>query len=613
MNRPVLRSALILCYLVIAMLSVWAAGSKGAWPYFVAFSLLGSAWLVLIWRFTPPSLKGVLVVAVVLRGVFLVLPPVLSDDAYRYVWDGMLLADGVNPFLHRPSDDALAGYHEEEIYEQLNSQDFYSVYPPVSQLIFGAGGLFYPFGWEVSYYVIKVLLSLLELGAVFLLARLVSCRALLLYAWNPLVLVETAGQAHTEAAMLFFLAICLWAYRRKKPQMTGASLAFAGWVKLYPFVFLPFLLRRTGLRGLLAGGLAALALWTPFYHPSFFTHFFDSLDLYVRYFEFNAGLYYSIKHLFLGYTGEDWSKILGPAFRRVFLIGLPLLYLLDVRRSWPLWKPFLFVAAFFLLCSTTIHPWYFLVILMLLSFKASPSWHWYWLGAMSLGTYLLYVDGPYWLFVHLGWWGWFVLLLIHYRREPFRWLQHVQRVRAGQKVRNLEELLDPRHRGPEVLDLGAGEGYVGAAMAKKWKARVTLGDVCDMNRTEMPHVVYDGKKLPFEDDYFDTTVLYFVLHHAEEAEQVLDEALRVTRNHVVIAESVYETLLERKVLTFLDKLANRVRSGGLMNAQEEFLHFRRVREWKALFASREATLVGEMMKGNRIHRQHFFVLRPANY
>ena len=459
---------------------------------------------------------------------------------------------------------------------------------------------------------IKAVLSLLELGALLILATLVSRAFLLVYAWNPLVLVETAGQAHTEAAMLFFLAVFLWFVKKEKPIWASSALACAGWVKLYPFVFFPLLWRRYRWRGVIPGAIVALVLFLPFYHKAFFSNILESLNLYVSYFEFNAGMYYGLKKAFMVWTGEDWSKTIGPFLRNVFVLSLPVVYVLDAYFKWSIQRSIFIISILFLLLSTTIHPWYFLGILFLAAWQELNAWHWIWLGACSLGTYLLYVDGPYWQFVHLGWWGWLGLMAYTYRDRPNKWLQHLQHFRAKGKVNRLEDLVSPRDRTGNVLDLGAGEGYVGSVVAERWGARVTLADVVDMNQTLLPHQLYDGRTLPYADGVFNTTILYFVLHHAENAEQVIEEALRVTSGRVIVVESVYKTQTDLKVLTFLDVLANRIRSGGLMQAQEEYLHFRKVEEWKALFEAKNGEVVGEMALGNRIHQQHFFVLRKRS-
>ncbi len=587
-----------------------AAGGGPVWRYGMVGAAFAAGGLVFVlWRREAVSTRQVLVGAVVFRLLFIALPPSLSDDAYRYVWDGRVQQAGVNPYAHRPSDPALAFLHEEptgaRLYAELNSADYYSVYPPVSQAIFFVGAAFYDVydgGWRVSYYVIKGILLLLELAGVLLLSRMASARAPMLYAWNPLVLVEVAGQAHGEAALVFFLALALWAARRERGVLASVALAGAVGVKLYPVVLLPLLWRRFGWRGIWPGAVALLVVALPYASMDAFQHVRASLELYVQLFEFNAGPYYAAKELLDLLTGADWSKQLGSLFGALFLAALPAFYVLDARRRWPPAKAFFVVLGAFFLLSTTVHPWYLLAVLVLAPLRP-PAWHWHWLGLCALGTYLFYVGGPYWPFVWIGWGGWMVLACAAHREAL---VQPLLRRRAREKARRLIPHL-PEERPLRLLDLGAGEGYVGAALADRIQAHVTLADVVDLNRTGLPHTRYDDRALPFASDAFDVTVLYFVLHHAEDPEQVLREALRVTSGRVLIVESVYTGRWQRRALQAADRLANRLRGGRAMRAQEAHLRFRTAGAWRGAIEQAGGRVVGEERFGSRFHPQVLFV------
>jgi hypothetical protein len=134
-------------------------------------------------------------------------------------------------------------------------------------------------------------------------------------------------------------------------------------------------------------------------------HLQSSIDLFARLFEFNAGPYYLTKYVFWLGTGADWSKQIGPAFRYLFLGLLPLLYVLDWQRDWSIRWASLLTVGLFLVLSTTVHPWYILPVLSLSVLHERPAWPWFWLGTLSIGTYLFYVGGPYWLWIVLGWGG----------------------------------------------------------------------------------------------------------------------------------------------------------------------------------------------------------------
>ena len=599
---------LVALYIGLMVFISQLAPDRAQWPVVFGLSIVATLLVLLLYKLGHLGRPVVILVAIGLRLLYLPLEPSLSDDAYRYIWDGAVSAEGINPYLYKPSDPEVDVFHDDSIYAYLNSVDYYTVYPPASQIYFWIGGQFYSADWMDSYYAIKILLVLSEILALLLLAKMASPLLLLVYAWHPLVLIETAGQAHTESALLLFLVLCIWFTKKNLGAYASIALAIAAWIKLYPFVLFPLLWRRFQWKGLVPGGIVAILLFIPFYHPAFFSNIKSSLDLYVRYFEFNAGVYYGIKQLFLWWTGDDWSKALGPFFRMVFLIGLPAIYLLDFWKDWTLEKACLVIIGFFLVSSTTIHPWYFLGILLMISLSEKVPWHWYWVASFSIGTYLLYIDGPYWHIVIIGWIGWFLLGLYFHRSKPSEELQNVQYIRAGMKVNHISALLPDMECGLKVLDLGAGEGYVGKKIADAWMADVKLADVCDMNQTLLPHTLYDGKALPFATDAFDITILYFVLHHCENPELVLTEAMRVTRGKLIIVESVFEHKWDLKLLTFLDILANRLRSGGLMNSQEEFLRFNKAHEWKMMIQKLGGKVVAEHRRGEWLHKQHTFVV-----
>jgi SAM-dependent methyltransferase len=134
--------------------------------------------------------------------------------------------------------------------------------------------------------------------------------------------------------------------------------------------------------------------------------------------------------------------------------------------------------------------------------------------------------------------------------------------------------------GERVLDLGAGEGHVTAALGRRGVYAVDVG--C-FRRAAVPYAVYDGRRLPFADAAFDTTLVLLTLHHCEPAEAVLDEAIRVTRARLVVTESVYRNTRELFWLRALDGRVNRLRHGGRMRVP---LAFRSPEGWESLFAAR---------------------------
>lgn len=180
-------------------------------------------------------------------------------------------------------------------------------------------------------------------------------------------------------------------------------------------------------------------------------------------------------------------------------------------------------------------------------------------------------------------------------------LQWLMRRRGRRKA----AWIAPYVAGTSVLDLGAGEGYVGEALRDRTGCEVTLVDVVDLHRVALPFQLYNGRHLPFGDRQFDTVVASLILHHCEDPLQVLCEAARVSRSRIVIIESIYQSEWERKLLTFLDRLANGIRSEGQISAP---LHFRTEVEWMRDFRNLGFVLSDRKWLAQFIHRQMLFAL-----
>jgi alpha-1,6-mannosyltransferase len=205
-----------------------------------------AAWLV--WRVRRTS-RATLVVVIVFAALFrlgvLFAPPWLSDDIYRYIWDGRVQAARINPYRYVPADDALTSLHDERIYPHINRRDFApTIYPPLAQLSF-----FLTTRVSESVVWMKVVMILFEAAGLYALTALLASFKLprervLLAAWHPLVVWEIAGNGHLDALVVAFVAFALLAQRKGRESLTGALVAAAVLVKLFPLVLLPAFYRR---------------------------------------------------------------------------------------------------------------------------------------------------------------------------------------------------------------------------------------------------------------------------------------------------------------------------------------------------------------------------------
>jgi hypothetical protein len=149
------------------------------------------------------------VVAIALRLIFVPLSPELSDDVYRYLWDGHLQLSGVNPYLYAPADANLAEYRT-VFHGLINNPEVNTIYPPFAQMAFfliaAAGGAILQ---------AKLLWLGFDLATGWLLGKVARItgrsRRLtqLLYLWSPLLVVEVAWSAHLEPLGLFGLVLLI--------------------------------------------------------------------------------------------------------------------------------------------------------------------------------------------------------------------------------------------------------------------------------------------------------------------------------------------------------------------------------------------------------------------
>lgn len=372
-------------------------------------------------RNRPVSLAWILVIAIVGRLFFLMLDPALSDDMYRYVWDGNLLTAGNNPYLSLPSDAIHTVRQGSILYENMNSPDYYSVYPPVSQFVFGLGSWLAAGSESAAIFITKVIISLVEVVALFLLATMIQWRGFILYAWNPIIMVETWGQGHSEGIAVGLLVLGLWALHHRLPIVSLVGVTLAGWVKLYPLLLLPFVLRRTGWRYLPVPVFVSVLVWLPFVWPieeliSGLRNIGQSIRLYSSLFEFNAGIYYSIRWLLDDVlrplvTNMWLGHHLGKVMQALFLVWCCWLFWIDRSAKRPLHEIAIWMFGGFVLLSAIIHPWYFVLIIAMIALAQSVPWSLLWLAIMSQASYLFYSHDLKFEMVLFVWIGWLVIVL----------------------------------------------------------------------------------------------------------------------------------------------------------------------------------------------------------
>lgn len=371
----------------------------GAWLWAVRHLERGS-------RLTPSS---ILWTALALRLLVLPLPPSLSDDIYRYVWDGRVTAAGFNPYVLSPDAAELTELRD-DLWHRVSHRDVETVYPPWAMAVFSISA--------------HSAFPLLTLKAILVLADLVGCALLLRlardlglsparvlwYAWNPLVLLEIAGMGHVDAlgapAVMAVVLLLTRDLNRSPGSQTPAgsrSAVLGGLVaalgilaKLVPVVLVPLwtrLHRRSWsflLACMLLLGVAGLpVLWSTGGIPPGLVRYGVSWEYNGPVFEVvwrfldALGASQGVKAVLDGlkrWTGLHtfWNSLYPyayPQFLAKLLLGLGLVSV--VARSLKERHPVLGtgrVLALALLLSSTLYPWYLVWILPWAALSRRLDW-----------------------------------------------------------------------------------------------------------------------------------------------------------------------------------------------------------------------------------------------
>ncbi|MGH8649741.1 MAG: hypothetical protein ACREUP_10620, partial [Burkholderiales bacterium] len=176
--------------------------------FYLLFALyLGSVWFVFRSRADGRVMVITLIgFSVAFRITLLWTQPVLSDDIYRYVWDGRVQAAGINPYLYPPESPQLAHLRDDTVYPQINRPWARTIYPPGAQWLFRAMYAATP----NSVVFMKATFVAFDLLTILLLMRLLRSLSLppnraILYAWHPLPVFELSGSGHLDGLMLPFV------------------------------------------------------------------------------------------------------------------------------------------------------------------------------------------------------------------------------------------------------------------------------------------------------------------------------------------------------------------------------------------------------------------------
>ena len=335
----------------------------------------------------------ILFMAAVLRLMFIWRSPELSDDIFRYLFDGLMFLGGRNPYVAAPAAVLTGDSCLPELISRINHPYLPTIYPPAAQVVFAVGAAM---GGIAGMKLLLIMLDLLScLLIVYLLDRLKRNHATaVLYAWHPLPVIEIAASGHIDAAAIFFLLLALAviitdtvpgqsgerALRRSEISRAGtAGILFSAAVltKWVPLIFLPgiLLMTPTGSRKFTAAAFltATLAMiW--FFRPEV-ANSFHTLSVYAANWEFSGFVFRLLRSL----TGS--GRIARAVIAWGFSTVMAIMYFRYSKAVFPstllrtnkLFEIFYALSLTFLLLTPTLHPWYALYLAAFLPFAVGPA------------------------------------------------------------------------------------------------------------------------------------------------------------------------------------------------------------------------------------------------
>jgi alpha-1,6-mannosyltransferase len=244
--------------------------------YLVAFGLV---------RAGLPRAWGTLAVAasvLAFQVTLFLMPGLFTTDLFSYTMYGHIAgAYNLNPFLAIPS-----AFPEVRILQWIHPiwHDAPSIYGPawvnVSKVVGRAVAEWTDVDKVLAY---KALVNLAHLAGVAILAGTVhklrpgrTLESVALYAWNPLILFELAGNAHNDAAMVAVMLLALLLYASRSAWLGVVALGVSFLIKMSSILLVPYYVvawareQRPWWRFFATGALAGatlLAIVVAFYAP----------------------------------------------------------------------------------------------------------------------------------------------------------------------------------------------------------------------------------------------------------------------------------------------------------------------------------------------------------
>ena len=394
-----------ICYVLLSVILYWIFAYQLLRVEFVKMLVL---WVALFFSFVKITQyhdfdwKILAIFALVFRCIFLFSIPNLSQDFYRFIWDGSMLLEGFNPYLSTPEEWILQkGFspinNGKALYEGMGklNASHYTNYPPISQLCYGIAAFISKGSILGSAMVFRVLIILADIGSLIFGRKLLKAlklpeKKIFWYILNPFLIIEMTGNLHFESVMIFFLIWSLYEIQKQRWFLGAILLGISVSVKLIPLIFAPILIqcfRGQNSKGFLSHVLrinylkaitfycilllTVFVTFLPFLSTSFVVNFTKTLGLWFQNFEFNASIYYIIRWIGFQLVGWNIIQTVGKILPLITIsIVIILAFFKNNKNTSHIISSMVLVISVYYFLSTTVHPWYIAVPLSLCVFTS---------------------------------------------------------------------------------------------------------------------------------------------------------------------------------------------------------------------------------------------------
>ena len=328
------------------------------------------------------SHRDLFTLGLLFRMVLLFSTPFLSQDFYRFIWDGRLTISGINPYQFLPNSIINTVYFSDAslLHEKMGdlSASHYSNYPPFNQFIFAFAALVSGksiFG-SILFFKITIILSdigIYHFGKKILEYFNLNTNNIFLYFLNPLVILELTGNLHFEGVMLFFLVLGFYSLIKNNIILAAFFIAISIATKLLPLLILPIFFQYFNFKKLVVFYsliiVFVILFFIPFLTTNLINNYFETISLWFVNFEFNASIYYLFRALGFYIKGYNTIAFIGKIIPIVAIL-IVLFYAFIKKNNTPdkIILHSLLALTFYFFLSTTVHPWYIINLVLLTVF-----------------------------------------------------------------------------------------------------------------------------------------------------------------------------------------------------------------------------------------------------